>query len=83
MHMNAHTQMFTVFGGSYVAENHDNRPTPQGRKNGSKKLAIGLALVLLGATAATAAKSTRLPDGFWARGPMSGMMVAHFEDAVY
>lgn len=78
-------QLFTVFGGSYVTENHGFSHLPEAESKGSSSARIALAagLLMLGITTATATRATRSLDGLWAHTSHSTWAVAAFEDALY
>ena len=80
-----HSQVFTVFGGSYVTERHgfNHLPPKERSPRSSTKLAAVAGLLILGITTATAMKVTRSPDGLWAQHSRSTWAVAAFEDALY
>ena len=80
-----HEQVFTVFGGSYIAEDHGNASLPlhEGGKRSLTKAAIVAGLLAFGATTATAMKAPRVFGGFWSNNAHATWMVAGFEDAVY
>lgn len=77
-------QMFTVFGGSYVTEQHGSNQLPR-REHGNRstaKVAAVAGLLILGITTATAMKA-RSPDGFWGHRSSASLIVAGIEDAFY
>lgn len=81
----SHSQVFTVFGASYITENHGTCYLPQAERHGRSgmKVAAAAALLMLGITAATATKSTRFWDGLRPQASHSTWMAASFEDVVY
>jgi hypothetical protein len=82
-------QVFTVFGGSYVAESHgfdrrlDRLPQKEAGKRSATGTAVVAGLLILGITTATAMKATRSLDGLWAHTTSSSWTLAGFEDALY
>jgi hypothetical protein len=82
------SQIFTVFGGAYIGEDHGAaqlplHPTKDGQGHRVAKAAVVIGLLALGLTTATAMKAPRLFGGPWAHHPHATWMVTGFEEALY
>jgi hypothetical protein len=82
MYTSHQAQMFTVFGGAYVVENHDPMAGSSKRaaRSGAKWAVVAGAL-MLGITASAATNAIRTHENAWTKAP--SLVTAAFEDALY
>lgn len=77
-------QVFTVFGGAYVAEHHEfNQPACERATRSGGKIAAVAGILLLAITTATAMKANRALEGASADRAGVNWALAGFEDALY
>ena len=76
-------QMFTVFGGAYVLENHAEETRHQTNKYSGAKWIAMAGILALGLTTATASKHAQVPENAWAKSPSKVLMVNGYAEALY
>jgi hypothetical protein len=83
MRDHSHSQ-FTVFGGSFITEDHGCHclPQPESKRSAAKAIAVA-GLLMLGVTTATATKLNWPAGGLWDRGPHIISVASGLEDSVY
>jgi hypothetical protein len=83
-----HTQIFTVFGGSYVGERHGSSPLSlnmpkEGKSGRFTRAGVALGLLAVGLTTAAAMTAPRMLASCWSYNPHATKVVAGFEEALY
>jgi hypothetical protein len=81
----SHTQVFTVFGGSYISESHGSASLPltEGKSRSVTKMAAVIGLLALGLSTATATKAPSARGALWLQSAHSSWTAAGFELPVY